>query len=247
VLLISTGLFTHYFLPEIPLHNLKKILGKAITQGFLPRTIMIKIVNGKIVDDQALPNKHNVNGFLQIDPNSAAILYDQKTGYKTLHSGIHHLPRTASICAIFPTSPRWVIYGPNSADSLSKARRGEGLADFHVRVNAARRTAKKTADGINVYAKFDCFYKIEADHPSGEILTLTKRFIENSNGSTSMITADDIQKHLFNLIMTKWGKICDSKTFAQLIGAVPYKLDLDQSVNNGLTCLVFASEVFLDN
>jgi len=246
ILIISTGLFTHFFLPEIPPNIMRKILGKAITQGYTPRITVIRIKDGKIIDDQTFPSKFKPNCLVHIDSNSVVICFDQKTGYYILHSGIHHLPRSSSLCAIFPTTIQRLIFGPESEDSLSKSRSGEGLADFHVRVNAAKRTAMNASDGIVVYAKFECFYKIDIGHPNEGFLTFFKDILANNKNAASILPADYIQMYLLNLAIAQWRKICTLKTSGQLIDETPHKLDLDQAAKNGLKCLVYVSKVFLE-
>lgn len=243
-ILISTALFTHGFVPELSSHTLINIMGNTISHGRSSHKSIIQIVDGKIMDDWAFPTKRYSNSILHIDPVSVVICHDQKTGFYLLHPGIHNLPRTASLSAVFPITPQKVIFGPESADSLSKARRGEGLADFHVRVNAAKMTATQTADGIVVYPYFECFYKMDIDHSDEGILALTKYLIEEKNNSAPVLHADSIQKHLFNLVMNNWEKFSAGKTSGQLIQDVPYKLRLDHDPKTGLPCQVFVTKIF---
>lgn len=237
----------HYYLPEVPFNILMKILGKTITQRFSPHESIIHIVNGKINGSLTLPAKRKTNRILHIDQYSAVISHDQKSGYKLMLTGIHDLPRTASLCAVLPTTPQRIIFGPESLDSLSRARSGEGLADFHVRVNAAKMTATVTADGIVVYPKFECFYRIDIDHRDEGILDLIKHLAEQDKGPSLNLQADYLQKFIFKLIMKQWEKTCANKSSGLLLNQVPFRLFVDAFAKNGLSGLVFVSEIFQEN
>ena len=245
-LFFSTVLFTHYYLPEVPFNMVMNILGKTITQRVSSNELMINIVSGKINGDLTLPTKGKTNGILNIDLNSAAISLDQKTGYKQMHTGIHDLPRTASLCAVLPTFPQRFIFGPESSDSLSTPQSGEGLADFHVRINSAKKTATVAADGIVVYPKFECYYKIDNGHLNEGILALYKRDVEQNKISMPTLQVDFIQKFVYKLIMSQWEKVCSGKTSKQLVGEVPFRLFPDVFEKNGLSGVIFVSEIFLE-
>ena len=246
-LFIFTAFFTHYFIPELPTDTLFKLLVKTISQRFSSHKPLIHIVNGTISGDQTLPTIRKTDAIIHIDQNSAVISFDQKYRYNLMLTGIHILPRSAIIYAVLPTSLQRVIFGPESADSLSKARSGENLADFHVRVNTASKTAVKTADGLIIYPKFECFYRINIDQHSEEILALINRAVEEENSSTSALTIDFLQKVVFSLIMNQWRKISVGKTSEQLLNEVPYRLSQDGFAKNGLSALVYVREIFRED
>jgi hypothetical protein len=204
-------------------------------------------VNGKINGNIIFPKKQKANDILHIDQYSAVISLDQKSNYKLMLTGIHELPPTTSLYAVLPTTPQRIIFGPDTFDSLSKTRSGEGLADFHVRVNAAKMTATVAADGIVVYPKFECFYRIDIDHLNDGILNLIKHLAEQEKGVSPALQADYLQKFIFKLIMNQWEKTCTGKSSGLLLEQVPAKLFVDEFKKNGLSGWVYVSEIFQEN
>lgn len=226
---------------------LLKILSKTVSQRFSSYETIINIKNGEINGDQTIPIKRKTAGILHIDQNSAVVSFAQKTGYKLMLAGIHDLPRAAFLCAVLPLYSQRAIFGPVSADSLSLVRSGEGLADFHVRLNTAKLTATKAANGIVVYPKFECFYRIDIAQQKDEFLEFIKHSYEPDKDSLSTITSEFLQKYLCILVMNHWGKVCSGKTSRQLMNEIPFKLFPDGFAKNGLAGQVFVSEIFLEN
>lgn len=239
--------FTRYFLPELPTDTLFKLLVKTIAQRFSSHKPLIHIVNETIGGDQTLPTKRKTGVIIHVDKNSAVISFDQKSGYKLMLTGIHILPRSAILCAVLPTYLQRVIFGPESAASLSIARSGESLADFHIRVNTVSKTATKTADGLVVFPKFECFYRINIDQHNEEILALINRALEQNNTTQTLLKKDFLQNVLFSQIMNQWRKISAGKTSEQLVDEGPYRLSQDGFAKIGLSALVYVSEIFRED
>jgi hypothetical protein len=239
----TTAWFTKILIPEISYAQILKIQTSAFFSKSLGKPGFIKVINGQLENETFDLNPHKGPAILAIDQKSAAIVINTKKEFRILLPGIHPLARTSTLFSVFSTTPQKVTFGQESQDDLSPQGNTEGMADYHVRINKAKRTRTLSSDAVTIFPKIEVFYTFDVYHQANEVLSMV--IGESGHHISSSLRANkSIEEVVFQSTMSEWKNFSSGKTAGQLCSEVPHRLFPNGIPIRGLAGMGYISGIY---
>ncbi len=246
LIFLSAAWSTQTLFPEVPAYKAMRILGLSLSTRILRVSRVVRIIDGMLENGQVKTHRLKGRTILAINEGSCAVISKSTGDYQLLMKGIHVLPPKAVLCAGFSTAPQHKHFGPESRSSLSPKQSGEGLADYHVRINTAKKTGTLTSNRSMVYPRFDVFYSIDIDHQINEILTLVKGNFAKDRSLSLLNLNQYFEDRFFQLAMKEWEQLSAGKSLVQLKKVIPFRFSQNNHAKNGATSIIYLGDVYSD-
>lgn len=223
--------------------------GVLIINAILPKgkrgAMFIEIIDGRIYPNLSLANRAPKIYALHVRPGSAALIYREASGFEILVHGIHVFGHPVNLSGAFPTSPQHFILGPGGAQALQPRKRSESLADYHVRLSAAKKTRSESRDGQIIYPKFEVFFRVNLGGNNEPLLKIVRSF-HKSCPEEYMDLVERLKAFLFVITLQEWNRMIADKTADQIYAEAPLRLFPHGKFVNGLACQIYISAMYRD-